>query len=223
MSNWFPRYRALPSSNFVKGPSYRSDNTFVLLKYDEIVTLSETAINSRYAFRGNDVFDPNFTGTGRQPEGFDKYCAAGGLYTNFRVYGSKIKVTWVNQSSSIDVNVLVYPTNTTQTTDLQVSWPGFNSIPYAKWKFLGATVHGEGTIKEMTTYMSTYKMTGNPGWKFDDLYVGTYANAPSANGTWWWVLQAVPDASAVINVKAYVEITYYVKFFRGNELDDEAD
>jgi hypothetical protein len=41
------------------------------------------------------MFDPNFTGTGHQPLGFDQW--VGTIYDHFTVVGSKIKVTPVQQ------------------------------------------------------------------------------------------------------------------------------
>lgn len=61
------------------------------LKYCEEITINPaTAGIAVNVFRANDLFDPNLTGTGHQPYGFDNLCP--GLYDHFTVIGSKIKV-----------------------------------------------------------------------------------------------------------------------------------
>lgn len=48
-------------------------------------------------FRGNGCFDPDITGSGAQPTGFDQYMA---LYKNFRVIRSKIRVSVLSGSTA---------------------------------------------------------------------------------------------------------------------------
>lgn len=60
------------------------------LKYCEQITMNP-GIGSwaSYLFRANSCFDPNATGTGHQPMGFDQWSA---LYTHYTVLASKITV-----------------------------------------------------------------------------------------------------------------------------------
>lgn len=64
----------------------------VRLRYCDIVALDPTAggIAAR-VFRANSLFDPDFTGTGHQPLGFDQLMV---YYNHFHVIGSKIKVDY---------------------------------------------------------------------------------------------------------------------------------
>jgi len=63
-----------------------------LLKYSEFVSLNPSAsgANSLYQFRANDLYDPNFTGTGHQPRGFDQLMT---WYNHFTVVSSRFRVT----------------------------------------------------------------------------------------------------------------------------------
>lgn len=63
------------------------------LRYSETVNLAGTAgILQRYAFSANSVYDPNNTGGGHQPMGYDQWTT---LYNKYVVLGSKIIVRMI--------------------------------------------------------------------------------------------------------------------------------
>jgi len=79
-----PRYLGLPGS-------MRAN-----LRYVEYVSQDLGAgVLGTYAYRCNSLFDPNYTGTGHQPLGFDQLAA---LYAHYTVLKSRIRVTWYPQS-----------------------------------------------------------------------------------------------------------------------------
>lgn len=63
------------------------------LRYCEFVTLDATALGSSgclvHHFRANSPYDPNLTGAGHQPRGFDEQMR---IYDHYTVLGSKITV-----------------------------------------------------------------------------------------------------------------------------------
>lgn len=69
----------------------------VSLPYSEIdLDIAAPAnLAGSYFFRANDLFDPNQSGTGHQPRGFDQYM---NFYKHFVVIGSRISVTFQNNS-----------------------------------------------------------------------------------------------------------------------------
>lgn len=63
------------------------------LHYCDVVNLSASAGSpGLWQFRMNSLFDPDFTGTGHQPQWFDQLSA---VYNFYRVLGSKITVTFI--------------------------------------------------------------------------------------------------------------------------------
>lgn len=80
---------------FILGKSQRAT-----MRYAERVIVSSAAVQGSigtYVFSSNGLFDPNNTGIGHQPRGFDQLMA---LYDHFTVTSAKIKVRFVNNSTS---------------------------------------------------------------------------------------------------------------------------
>ena len=77
------KQRLFPS----KAIGFMPDQFRTTLRYCEFLTITCTAgALSRYEFLGNGLYDPNFTGTGHQPLGFDQLIA---IYSYAVVHGCK--------------------------------------------------------------------------------------------------------------------------------------
>lgn len=83
--------------------AFKPPSTFCIHRYVEEVNLSQENITgltgSEYAFRLNSLFDPNFTGVGHQPRGFDQMAA---LYANYCVYKVQVQIRLMSQSGGIN-------------------------------------------------------------------------------------------------------------------------
>lgn len=67
------------------------------LRYSTDFSLSSTAgAVATYVFRANDLYDPDYTGSGHQPMGFDQMMQ---FYNHFCVIKSRLVVTFKNYSS----------------------------------------------------------------------------------------------------------------------------
>lgn len=73
------------------------------LHYCDVVQLAASAgAPGIYQFRMNSLFDPDYTGTGHQPQWFDQLAA---VYATYRVYAAKITATFVpNKVADIEAN-----------------------------------------------------------------------------------------------------------------------
>jgi len=99
-------------------PTTPPNSTLVRLNYSENLTLS-TSLGSigSYVFRTNDLFDPNYTGTGHQPYFRDQMFA---LYQYGRVLSMKITFTLITGNSIDPLFVVVGPIQSgTADTDMQ--------------------------------------------------------------------------------------------------------
>jgi len=98
--------RALVSPS--RGPTPFPDRMRCVLTYSSsyISVIANSAAAGRQQFSMNSLFDPDFTGTGGQPEFFDQLST---LYNRYRVYGCAIKVTLLPfTTAGAQINV---PTN----------------------------------------------------------------------------------------------------------------
>lgn len=101
-----------------RGPlSVKQRATFV---YAERFSRTAGAVNpANYVFSCNGLYDPNITGIGHQPRGFDQLMA---LYDHYVVIGARISVMYVNRDGSnpqlCTVRVLDTPTPTTTIENL---------------------------------------------------------------------------------------------------------
>lgn len=67
-------------------------SSMVKFKYFEDVSLSPaTGLNTQYFFRANSLYDPNLTGVGHQPLGYDQLSV---FYNHYTVVSAKITVTF---------------------------------------------------------------------------------------------------------------------------------
>lgn len=63
----------------------------VKLRYVETILMeSSSALTQTYAFSCNSAYDPNQSGSGHQPYGFDQWAL---IYNHYKVLGSKMKLT----------------------------------------------------------------------------------------------------------------------------------
>lgn len=103
-----------------------------ILTYHEDVVLPATAfpLTSAYIFRSNSLFDPNYSGAGHQPMGFDEMMAR---YSYYRVFQTRIRVTVTNQLETVwsqamgvvgirHKEVVSYPGNPSQMIELNDSY-----------------------------------------------------------------------------------------------------
>lgn len=64
---------------------------------DQIELNATSGVPAVYSFRANSLFDPDYTGTGHQPIGFDQLM---NFYTHYTVIGAKLTATFVSSSNN---------------------------------------------------------------------------------------------------------------------------
>lgn len=61
------------------------------LVYTECITITSAANSGYFGMRANGIYDPNYTGVGHQPLGFDQFA---GLYNHYLVTGATCRVSF---------------------------------------------------------------------------------------------------------------------------------
>lgn len=103
------------------------------LRYVEIISIDPagSGVVASYAFRANSIYDPNYTGSGHQPSGFDQVAP---YYERCHVIGAKCKVEYTPTTTTASANPaymvvtcdpnLRTSTTYTSTTDFLEKAPG---------------------------------------------------------------------------------------------------
>lgn len=176
-------------------------------------------VNSQ-VFRGNSIFDPDFSGAGVQPTGFDQWAT---MYNTYRVHASEIAVAPIMDSTNgAAFRVAVYPSNASAGATLLND---SISLPYCKAALvsLGRPLiplkglrHDTNVIKN---YMSTQKILGVTSIQQDSTLAASIAANPA--GVWYWVVDfdGQMDSTANYRPNAQITLTYYVEFFNRAVLD----
>lgn len=129
---------------------------------------SASGIGASYSFRLNDLFDPDFTGTGQQPVAFDQLST---LYTRFRVLSVAVDVVYNNRAATGAV-VGFFPSSASTLPAAAVSWP---AQPFSKHTIIANSAAGPAvgrltsrfdipTVLGMKSkeYLSDLDFTGTP-------------------------------------------------------------
>lgn len=171
-------------------------------------------------FSGNGLYDPDITGTGHQPYGFDQFCTApggSGLYSRYTVMASTFEsdnIVITSGSGNPCGTFALRPEGdaggTTDTIDTllersRVKW-GVHSNPGAPHpRFIDEA--------------STSEIIGVPAsaYSVDDTLQGSYSANPPRQ--WYWHWCASPsDFAANVSVVHTFRITYTVRFLSRNRL-----
>lgn len=177
------------------------------LRYADVVPLTYTSTVTKYSFGANNVFDPDFTGTGHQPYFYDQITP---LFNRYVVLGSKITVTFLPVSSTVTppsgpgIVGIIGDNNAGVSSVATTLMEGQNSVS----KFISAW---SGTdLKAMV--MATYSPEISLGISSDDDTVAALVSAGPAK-TWFFTLYCQDYNSTTSSaLYAKVNIEYTVRF-----------
>ena len=191
------RASGFPSKNFVK------------LKYATWKDYTLATDMDTYTFRGNSLVDPDYTGTGHQPRGFDQWAA---FYNDYKVLGSKIKITPEKIGTGPDQAFSVFIQANTEAT------PDFTSIStarenaYVKLQSIPKVSINEGTPHIMKSYRTSKRMLQKDYWSPD-----SGAETSTNPGVQWlWhagILNNTQGSSGTPNIRLNFELTFYAQFW----------
>ncbi len=171
-----------------------------------VVEATPTAGSVTFVMRGNGPYDPNQTGTGGQPKGFDNYMA---LYNEHYVVKSKCTVLYTLHSGTSSYVLVLRPFSDAagNLVDVDYSavstdqWPG-----YRHGKVMIPSVRDtHQSIHKLEMTMSTAKALGRTHPRAN--VIGTSAAFPTTE--WYWrlsrnYLDATPAGSVNISIQMIV-------------------
>lgn len=148
----------------------------VRLPYAFSTTITEGAagLGVSYSFRINDVFDPDFSGGGLQPLGFDQYTA---MYGRYHVLGFRYEVEFIARTSVGSlVGAYFSPQSTLPAT--ATSWLVVNDT--AKYKSVGWS-SGSDNVKKISGRTDIARVFGvKPSeYRNDQDFSATTSNTPA--------------------------------------------
>lgn len=181
------------------------------MKYVTPITAIANAGNSycvHQVFRANDLYDPDYTGTGHQPLYFDELCL---VYGRFVVYGVLIEITAAlqNASSPCGIAINAKPTVTSQPLAVTAEKPESKYI----------MVNGGAKAVKFSRYYDIAKLFGisRDALFSEDAYTGTSSTSPSTQ-QYIIIASGPPDTNTGLTLNYNVELTYYVKWKQRNNI-----
>lgn len=187
-----------------RSPALCPQSIVVRLSYSDQYAITSGVLFDKI-MAGNSCYDPDYSGTGHQPMGFDQWMA---FYFQFRVLASSIKVTTINTSSTATVSlncVLLASNDPTSAASDQA----MEEQPEAKEATSGvSTGPSEDTV---SAYMTTAQIKAVP----DIRYSSEFSGSTGANPTnqWYWHITHGTVTGAAITANVNFNMVYTVEFY----------
>lgn len=170
------------------------------MKYSDTFTISSLGTN-RYMFNLNNIFDPNRTGVGHQPYGYDQL---GAIYNRYRVITCHWAINIYPSEGTAPIRVCALPANE-EITNSTLS--DACEDPRAKW--MVQVPGANGKVLKGKTYLpallgrtkSEYRGSQGPLWNA----------APGDNAVLNIYAQGLNDVTT--NATATITMTYFVECF----------
>lgn len=174
------------------------------MKYAEVVTTDSTAVG-QYVMNLNSLFDPNRTGGGHQPYGFDQLAA---LYNRYRVIACGWRVSACLLSTSPSVVVAAMPSN-----DVSIVWNNFGElIETSRAKYITQNPGAAALYLQGKSYLPTLMGRTRDQYMADDQYQAIVTTSPTENALLY--LQSFDNTGAPLpSVRLNVVLEYTVEFF----------
>jgi hypothetical protein len=171
------------------------------IKYtDEFdITLTSGALSS-YVYNSNGLYDPDQTGTGHQPLGFDQYAA---MYSRYRVLRTQYRVTFGNVATN------------GAAVRCRISHVNGSSIPVrpaifetAVGKEIVVGPYGQPGVVQGSFDLT--KLNADPRkYRIDDRFAATVTSNPAE--VMYMILSLYPNVSSTCRVS--VSFIYHVEFY----------
>lgn len=188
-------------------PTSQPSKQCLKLQYFDQITINPPVGDQpgRYIFRANSIFDPDYTGVGHQPLGFDQWMT---LYTRYHVIGAKCTATFVaNDTTSANSSAICGIIQTTG-TDSPIGITNYIENKKSKYR-----VCQLGTAP--TTISSSYSTKKSQGIKnlMDNYELsGTFLSNPLVEDFFQVFVGNVNTTDDASRVSIQIKLEYIVVF-----------
>jgi len=191
------------------------DQLEVALGYADTQVINPGALTyaGEHAYRLNSLYDPDYTGGGHQPYGFDQWSA---FYNRYRVDKVELDLKMINNNSASAPIVVYVANNSLAAAGTLGAVENYIESPFSDFSICGASLTQLTTHFKKTFYPRL--ITGVPKAKYisDDLYQATVGANPTEN----IILHTfISDAGTSVPIVITVlRLTYFVTFWDRNNL-----
>lgn len=170
------------------------------LRYSSKFTInSNIGQAGTYVFRANSCYDPDLSGVGHQPRGFDQLIS---MYDHYQVIGSKITIATVQPNISGVVGIALKDSDSVSTDyEDYMETRGPNSV------YGLISTNGEHVGLDLSYSQSKFFGTG----ELDDKYQGSASQNPP-DGAYFHVWNSAITDTATMNCSYIVNVDYIVMF-----------
>lgn len=187
----------------------RSKSLQLICPQSVVVNLEYTDFANRtgssfytYTYALNGLFDPNVTGTGAQPVGFDQWSA---FYARYEVISCRAKAEFFQNDTGINSTYTMYPSN-------DATAVAINAAPGQTGAVIGWTSGTSGVSRALLK--ANYNIRRIVGRQlFSINYTGAAGSNPS-NLLYMQLVYGAADGSTVMTVTQRVYLVYRVKFYQ---------
>lgn len=171
------------------------------LVYFEQVTMP-VAVTSDFVWAANGMFDPNITGAGHQPRGFDQIMA---LYDHYYVTACSIKAGFTNTATAVGDEGVVSIVATDGAGLATVLSDSIESN-VVQWTIIGVS----GQSKQKMLSMGPLKTKDQVSITDESSLKGSASSNP--NELWYYHLVAHRHDGGNVSMVADVQMTFFVTF-----------
>ena len=197
--------RVVAPTNRMNGSNGFPSVQRVVLTYESQHTLNPGAAVAQYTYRGNSLYDPDYTGAGLQPRYYDTYST---VYGKYRVFGSRITIDIINGGASAAVSMAVLPWTDVVTF---TSWPQVAELPEARVTTMVPIA--SRMSKRLLHTGTTSKVCGLRSRQVMDEDWGATVGSNPLQIWYWNICVASVDATANVAVSIRVRIEFDCEFY----------
>lgn len=191
--------------------NYLPDRLRNKMKYTEIISFNPAVgVYQEHVYRMNSIYDPNYTGAGGQPTGFDQFAT---FYQTYRVFESVIRVRYLPTAPAAGSDastgaLVVYPS---QTATGVTYYADAVSTPYSRntnYGFYAGSTGSSVLYNKMA--IATIAGASKTTVANEDNFAANVASNPV--NAYYWVIGNSNQSSATQDVDVQVELEFYVEW-----------